>query len=113
MRLLRYVLVEVALVCAALLVVGGTARWASGAVGRALDARARAQLALRYPPRQDISSPPDPAIATEPAGVFLGMSDDLLLGRVRSQAITRVKVNRGGSSLSFRVDFADGSRAAF
>ena len=41
------------------------------------------------------------------------MSDELLLGRVRSQPITRVKLNRGGSSLSFRVDFADGSRAAF
>ena len=41
------------------------------------------------------------------------MSDELLLQRIRKQAITRVKVNRGGSSLSFRLDFADGSRAAF
>jgi hypothetical protein len=112
-RLLRYVLVEVALVCIAILAVGFTARWSSGAVGRALDARAREQLALQYPPRHDISSPSDPPITTEPAGVFLGMSDELLLGRVRNQPITRVKFNRGGSSLSFRVDFADGSRAAF
>jgi hypothetical protein len=112
-RLLRYVLIEVALVCTAILAIGVAARWSGGAVGRALEARAREQLALQYPPRQDISSPSDPPITTEPAGVFLGMSDELLLGRVRSQAIARVKFNRGGSSLSFRVDFADGSRAAF
>jgi hypothetical protein len=112
-RLLRYILIEVALIGIAVLAVGIAARWSSGAVGRALDARAREQLALMYPPRQDISSPSDPAITTEPAGVFLGMSDELLLGRVRTQRIARVKVNRGGSSLSFRVDFADGSRAAF
>jgi hypothetical protein len=112
-RLLRYVLIEVALVCTAILAIGVGARWTGGAVGRALEARAHEQLALQYPPRQDISSPSDPPITTEPAGVFLGMSDELLLGRVRSQAIARVKFNRGGSSLSFRVDFADGSRAAF
>jgi hypothetical protein len=41
------------------------------------------------------------------------MSDDLLLDRVRRQPIVRVKLNHGGSSLSFRVEFADGSRAAF
>ena len=34
-------------------------------------------------------------------------------GGCAPSAIARVKVNRGGSSLSFRVDFADGSRAAF
>jgi len=32
---------------------------------------------------------------------------------VRTQPIVRFKVNHGGSSLSFRVDFADGSRAAW
>src|SRR5438045_9789065 len=43
----------------------------------------------------------------------MGMADDLLLERVRRQPIVRVKLNHGGSSLSFRVDLADGSRAAF
>src|SRR4029434_10813057 len=61
----------------------------------------------------EISDPPDPAISDEPAATFLGMADDLLLERVRNQPIVRVKLNHGGSSLSFRVDFADGSRAAF
>jgi len=41
------------------------------------------------------------------------MSDELLLERVRTQPIARFKLNHGGSSLSFRVDFADGSRAAW
>src|SRR5262245_38764654 len=43
----------------------------------------------------------------------MGMSDELLLERVRTQPIVRFKLNHGGSSLSFRVDFADGSRAAW
>jgi hypothetical protein len=41
------------------------------------------------------------------------MSDELLLERVRTQPIVRFKLNHGGSSLSFRVEFADGSRAAW
>jgi hypothetical protein len=52
-------------------------------------------------------------VALESAGTFLGMSDELLLERVRSQPIVRFKLNHGGSSLSFRIDFADGSRAAW
>jgi hypothetical protein len=65
------------------------------------------------PDRSEIADLPGPRIADEPAGTFLGMSDDLLLERVRRQPIVRFKLNKGGSSLSFRVDFSDGSRAAF
>jgi hypothetical protein len=57
--------------------------------------------------------PPNPAITSESAGTFMGMEDDFLIARLRSQPIVRMKFNKGGSSLSFRVDFADGSRAAF
>jgi hypothetical protein len=65
-------------------------------------------------PRQDLSGgETSPEVALESSGTFLGMSDELLLERVRTQPVTRVKLNRGGSSLSFRVDFADGSRAAW
>jgi hypothetical protein len=113
MRLLRYVLVELALAAAALAAVGAGVGVGASTISRHLEARARAELALRYPPRRDISYPPEPRIAREPGGMFLGMSDDLLLGRVRSQPIVRLKLNKGGSSLSFRVEFADGSRAAF
>lgn len=63
--------------------------------------------------RKDLSALPDPVIALEAAGTFLGMSDELLLQRVRTLPIVRFKVNHGGSSLSFRIEFADGSRAAW
>ncbi len=76
---------------------------------RALATRAPAPLAAR----RDLSSLPEPLIALEASGTFMGMSDELLLERVRTQPIVRFKVNHGGSSLSFRIDFADGSRAAW
>src|SRR4051812_38264325 len=63
--------------------------------------------------RRDLSTMPDLRVALEATGTFLGMSDELLLDRVRTQPIVRFKLNHGGSSLSFRVDFADGSRAAW
>lgn len=41
-------------------------------------------------------------------------ADDLaLLAPLRSSPLVRVKLNHGGTSLSLRLDFADGSRAAF
>jgi hypothetical protein len=55
----------------------------------------------------------DLRVSLESTGTFLGMSDELLLERVRTQPIARFKLNHGGSSLSFRVEFADGSRAAW
>jgi len=57
--------------------------------------------------------PPNPKVVQELTGTFMGMEDDSLIARLRSQPIVRMKFNKGGSSLSFRVDFADGSRAAF
>ena len=119
MRLIGYVLVEVLLAASLLTGLGFT-----GVAGvtrarvflrerRAAAAQAAgvAQAALRS--RGDLSSLPDLRVALESAGTFLGMSDELLLQRVRSQPIVRFKLNHGGSSLSFRIDFADGSRAAW
>src|SRR3954469_21994535 len=63
--------------------------------------------------RRDLSTMPDLRISLEATGTFLGMSDELLLARVRTQPIVRFKLNHGGSSLSFRIEFADGSRAAW
>ncbi|MEP6654911.1 MAG: hypothetical protein ABJA82_16225 [Myxococcales bacterium] len=63
--------------------------------------------------RQELSGEPAGDVPSDTAGTFLGMSDELLLERLRTQPVTRLKLNRGGSSLSFRVDFADGSRAAW
>lgn len=44
---------------------------------------------------------------------FLGMSTARLQKRMQSGEIRSIKKNRGGSSISLRVEFADGSRAAF
>ncbi len=48
-----------------------------------------------------------------PGPRFRGQLDAKLLAPLRSQPLTRVKINTRGSSLSLRLDFADGSRAAF
>ena len=63
--------------------------------------------------RDELSELGDLRVALESSGTFLGMSDELLLERVRTQPIKRFKLNHGGSSISFRIDFADGSRAAW
>jgi hypothetical protein len=52
-------------------------------------------------------------VATEATGTFLGMDDELLLERMHTAEIKQAKLNKGGSSISFRLDFVDGSRAAF
>ncbi len=119
MRLGGYILVEATLAAALLTgagfagVVGVNrlrAAWRhGGAAAAALAAEPRRMLSTRG----ELSNLPDLRVALESAGTFLGMSDELLLERVRTQPIVRFKVNHGGSSLSFRVDFADGSRAAW
>ena len=100
---------------------------AGGVVGARAVTEVRTVIAARHPgeravpagrplalrPRQDLSIESAPEVALESAGTFLGMSDELLLDRIRNAAVTKLKLNRGGSSLSFRVDFADGSRAAW
>ena len=119
MRLVGYVLIETSL--AATMLAGLGFAGVEGVIrARAFmrDRRAVAALASSAPPpelrsRGDLSSLPDLRVALESAGTFLGMSDELLLQRVRTQPIARFKLNHGGSSLSFRIDFADGSRAAW
>lgn len=46
------------------------------------------------------------------SGEFLGVSDEELLAPLRASPVKAVKVNKGGSSLSLRVDFESGGRAA-
>ena len=47
-----------------------------------------------------------------PDSVF-GVPDRELLAPIAATPITKVKLNHGGSSLSLRIDFASGARAAF
>jgi hypothetical protein len=110
----RYVALELAVLLFAMgggLLGGGRA---ASAIARRLQVEREGRvLAERLPVRTALSRMPEPAIALEPTGTFLGMSDELLLARVRKGRIVASKLNVGGSSLSFRLDFADGSRAAF
>ncbi|MCG8418887.1 MAG: hypothetical protein MJE77_13200 [Proteobacteria bacterium] len=46
-------------------------------------------------------------------GVFDGFRDELLIAPLRDSAIKRVRFNRGGSSISLRIDFENGATAAF
>jgi hypothetical protein len=52
-------------------------------------------------------------VASDTVGTFMGMRDELLIERMHGAQVVRAKLNKGGSSISFRLDFADGSRAAF
>ena len=84
---------------------------------RHMQAAARGGGALRSAmlvPLDPARLEPEPIdVATDATGTFLGMQDELLIDRMRSAEVTQAKLNKGGSSISFRLDFADGSRAAF
>jgi hypothetical protein len=69
-------------------------------------------LLVRPRPGSDLRDIPE--ITPNPAkeGTFDGANDELLLERARYGRIASIKFNRGGSSISFRLTFADGSRAA-
>jgi hypothetical protein len=45
--------------------------------------------------------------------LFEGVSDEVLLAPLRTGAIREVKFNRGGSSISLRLELDNGARAAF
>jgi hypothetical protein len=47
------------------------------------------------------------------AHMFHGVRDDLLLAPLRAGNIAQVRYNRGGSSISLRIEFDNGARAAF
>jgi hypothetical protein len=44
---------------------------------------------------------------------IFGVADEDLLAPLAAAPVTRVKLNKGGTSLSLRVDFANGARASF
>jgi len=57
--------------------------------------------------------PPQLAPTATLMTLFDGVSDQRLLEPLRDPEITRVKFNSGGSSISLRLDFDNGARAAF
>jgi hypothetical protein len=52
-------------------------------------------------------------VAPPPPDTVFGAPDHELLEPVAASPLTRVKLNHGGTSLSLRLDFASGARAAF
>jgi hypothetical protein len=118
MRIRRYLLAELVFCGLCLWVFLMIARTSLRLLGAGSSARPMPQVSTVQDSSQTLegkksSGVPVPKISEEPIGNFWGMSDDLLIARLRSQPIVKVKRNKGGSSLSFRIDLADGSRAAF
>ena len=56
---------------------------------------------------------PIPERAESPGPRFDGVEDDVLLAPLRGSPVRAVKFNRGGSSVSLRIEFENGARAAF
>lgn len=78
-------------------------------------AAAEARLQSRAAPAlwpEDAAAEDSPGQAGQ-TGSFMGMDDQLLMDRLRRGEAKSLRFNRGGSSVSFRVEFQDGSRAAF
>ncbi len=110
-RLWSFVLLEVAAVAGvAAGVVIGARHFRAGIAS----ASARTLGQTMVTPLEANPLEPQPVVvARSAAGTFLGIKDELLLERMRSAEVVRAKLNKGGSSISFRLDFADGSHAAF
>jgi hypothetical protein len=115
-RLVGYVLLEV--VVGASVVAGAAAGVVHGARELAEMVRpAHAAEAQARAPRHPVEYPPVPApeglAGGRSRGYFLGVKDEILLRPLVEGKLARVKFNRGGSSLSLRLDFEGGGRAAF
>lgn len=53
------------------------------------------------------------AVAVPYVATVFGAPDDDLLAPIGAAPLSRVKLNKGGTSLSLRIEFANGARAAF
>lgn len=74
-----------------------------------------ARITATAPATEDPGARPGTDIDTAErySSVFNGVHDDLLLEPLRQGNIERIRYNRGGSSISLRIDFDNGARAAF
>lgn len=114
-RLFGYVVVEVA---TGLTVLVGSA-FALREGLRVTSELAGEAYAAELPSRRRLPAPAPldrPLLAREYAPItsyFLGVKDEILVAPLLTHDIARVKFNRGGSSISLRIDFVGGGRAAF
>ncbi|MCP4443732.1 MAG: hypothetical protein GY811_00105 [Myxococcales bacterium] len=101
------------------LVAGGI--WGSQLAREGLAHEAQAATELPAPARvvEPVPLPPPVSphteleVIPETPTMFLGVEDDILLAPLRDSPIAQVKFNTGGSSISLRIDFENGARAAF
>ena len=76
-------------------------------------------VAATAPPAPPATATPMPlersqlAVAAPAPDTVFGVPDHELLAPIAASPIAKVKLNHGGSSLSLRIDFASGARAAF
>jgi hypothetical protein len=61
----------------------------------------------------DAAPEPAPIVGPVPGWAATGKTDAEVLAPLRNGTVVKVKFNRGGSSLSLRLDFDNGARAAF
>jgi len=93
--------------------------WGWGELSREWGREAQAAaVTVKEPTRVPTAADPPMSLpvlapAHRTAGVFLGVSDDVLLAPVQRGEVSRVKFNRGGSSVSLRIEFDNEARAAF
>ena len=107
-----------------LAVVAGAVGGVCVGVGHAIDLAGdylvthEAAAATRTSPAQIPSRLPGASLVVtvthpEPPQNVFGARDAALLAPLGAAPVTRIKPNLGGTSLSFRLDFANGSRASF
>jgi hypothetical protein len=78
-------------------------------------AAAAAATTRPAPVREDSADAAPPSLAADSPpwmGSFHGKPDHTLLAPLREPGITAVRLNRGGTSISLRIDFENGARAA-
>ena len=76
------------------------------------DAPGPAPAIVPLPRGELVVAPPAPP-APPPAPTVFGAPDAELLAPLGAAKVTRVKLNQGGTTISLRLDFANGARAAF
>ena len=83
-----------------------------------LEREAMAATVVSDAPRMRADAPPlsphtELNYVVEQSGMFMGVADEMLLSPLTDSPVAKVKFNKGGSSISLRIDFANGARAAF
>ena len=119
MRLGGCVAIELALGATAALAASAVGVWAANELSGQWqrEARAAPPNIEKWDPDAVEAVEVDGTLPMEPVrgevGLFHGIADEILLEPLRESPVKSVKFNRGGSSISLRIELENGSRAAF